>query len=525
MVAGLLLSLVSSAQAHKAILTYMGDPSTTLTVNWQTELPPQGQVFVSYWSESSDGELLEAEAKVWQVDGLPDRTLYRAQLTGLEPDTVYYLNLEGSKVANPDAEGCLKVRTIPADDRPLRFATGGDMGVSNDTRMLLRHAASHSPDFAAVGGDIAYANGALNNAHLWDKWLSIYTEEMVTPDGFTIPLMLAIGNHEVKGAYNRNPSAAPFFFNYFGQDTEKSYFARQFGANLGFLVLDSGHTTTHASQVPWLEEQLQAYSDLKYRAAIYHVPLYPTRRDFMDQYARQGRKHWGPVFDAHDLTVAFENHDHTFKRSHLLRDGERATDGDGTLYLGDGCWGIKANQIQPGGRWYHDVCGSVQHFWLVDVSNEGLLYRAYDLDNVVFDVYPQSHPDAAAARAVFAKKEHKYSIPDGAIRFDELQMPTADSAVGKMRLRMENPFSDPVTCSIKLKGGVIRYTGLPDGPVVLSAGEVKEIDIQLRLKSKKPVNPQSLKSVWIMEYKVEAADGQPEQRYNRNYDLANYIAD
>ena len=94
----------------------------------------------------------EAEAKVWQMDGLPDRTLYRAQLIDLEPDTVDYLNIDGSKVANPDAEGCLKVRTIPADDKPLRFATGGDMGVSHDTRILLRYAASHSPDFAAWFG-------------------------------------------------------------------------------------------------------------------------------------------------------------------------------------------------------------------------------------------------------------------------------------------------------------------------------------------------------------------------------------
>ncbi|HAV13016.1 MAG TPA: hypothetical protein DCX06_05925, partial [Opitutae bacterium] len=331
---------------------------------------------------------------VFSIDGLTDRKVARVELGGLEPDTTYYVCvvIDGMPVL-PE----VKVHTIPSDDSPIRFVTGGDMGVSEDTRILLKNAATHDPMFAVIGGDIAYANGKLESVGKWDAWLNFYTQEMVTTDGFQIPIVLAIGNHEVMGGFNKPKEHAPFFFGFFGQDLEKSYFKRQFGENLALLVLDSGHVTKHEAQVDWIRETLKQAESVNYTSAVYHVPLYPSHRDFMGHFSDQGRQYWAPVFDEFSLTVAFENHDHTFKRSHFIKNGKVAKKGEGTLYLGDGCWGRKTRPVDPDLRWYLDVAGAIQHFWVVDVSTDKMVYRAVDIENKVVDVYPQDESGAKIA--------------------------------------------------------------------------------------------------------------------------------
>merc|ERR1712124_211407 len=52
-----------------------------------------------------------------------------------------------------------------------------------------------------------------------------------------------------------------------------------------------------------------------------------------------GQENWVPIFDAHNLTMGFENHVHAFKRTRPLVGGRVVKNG-GTVYLGDGYWGI-----------------------------------------------------------------------------------------------------------------------------------------------------------------------------------------
>lgn len=350
LLSALLLSALNpgwAASPVHLVFTYMGDSGSSLTANWQWKLsadaprPATAVVRFDRVSHSEDGSdyAMQTEGEIFSIPGLKDRVLARVQLQGLEPGRTYYLRVGNAEQGFSEE---VKVQTIADDDRPLRFVTGGDMGVSNEVRILLRHAAGYAPHFAAIGGDIAYANGKLENVDIWDKWLTFYTEEMVTPEGYSIPMVLAIGNHEVQGSFNQSPEQAPFFFGFFAQEPEKSFFKRQFGPLLTLFVLDSGHVASHVSQVDWLNQELAAAGTVPYRAAIYHVPLYPSHRDFMGFHSDQGREHWAPVFDRHQLTVAFENHDHTFKRSHFIKNGERVGDAEGTLYLGDGCWGKRS---------------------------------------------------------------------------------------------------------------------------------------------------------------------------------------
>ena len=144
---------------------------------------------------------------------------------------------------------------------------------------------------------------------------------------------------------------------------------------------------------------MEADRAFPHRFAVYHVPLYPTVRAFEGAGSVAGRNAWLPIFDKHHLTTAFEHHDHAFTRTKLLRNNQ--VDPQGTLYLGDGCWGQGARAVGNVRKWYEEKSASLQHFWLVDVFRNRVEYRAINKEGKVFDVYPPDARGAAAAEVVF----------------------------------------------------------------------------------------------------------------------------
>jgi len=462
----LFTSLLTSGQIFAdtlpkyTVFTYAGDPSSTITVNWQTKSKLSETPSVHYSTISRDQLSSPSEQIILgsstEIDGVEDHYYHKVHITGLEPNTTYYLNLSDGDGKPLTGSTEYKIRTIPTGDEAIRFITGGDMGTSEDVRTLLRHTASWNPDFVVVGGDVAYANGKLNNVHLWDKWLTYYTEEMITPEGYSIPLIVGVGNHETSGSFNRSFKDAPFLPVLFGQDMEKNHFSRRFGKNLGLLMLDTNHTASHESQVEWIKGELETFKTVTHTAAVYHVPLYPSHRGFMEKYSEQGRKHWAPIFDQMELTVAFENHDHTCKRTHLLKDGKISTNGTGTLFLGDGCWGRKARTIDYGGRWYLKECTSAQHFWCVDVSSGPLVYRAIDIKNRVFDVYPEDHPEAEQATKIRDSISNIYMLPNGCVSTSGYSVTENTWQGGPATIKVTNTFDHPMGTSFKPVGSQMK---------------------------------------------------------------------
>lgn len=391
-----LIALAVHAAPRHVYLTWQGDTSRTITVNYQTFEPTEAST-VYFDTKPKNGRpdeyQHEATGTSHQIPGLPDgRKIHWVELGGLTPGKTYYF-IAGDSRNGFTAEH--KFCTIPSGSQKLRFVIGGDMGVSSTVAVLLQHAAKLSPAFGIVGGDIAYAGDMLTNYLKWDAWLDLWETNMVTPAGYTIPMVLAIGNHEVRGGSASSPTNAMFFFSYFAQSHGRSYYSRTFGENLAMFLLDSGHISPHdGEQAVWLDAQLTAHRGVPHQFAVYHVPLYPSVRAFEGSGSAKGRQTWLPIFDKHHLTTAFEHHDHAFKRSQLLR--ENKPDPHGTLYLGDGGWGMNARKVDAELRWYEAKAASLQHFWRVDVSRSRVEYRAINKEGKVFDVYP---PNAAGARA------------------------------------------------------------------------------------------------------------------------------
>jgi hypothetical protein len=375
--------LADSGPRH-LYLTWQGDTSTTMTVVFQT-LEPVSDPTVYYGTTSSS----KLDAYEHSLRGRPTRFpglkrwVHFVQLTGLKPGETYYFKAGSPKIGYSNER---KFRTLSNESKPLRFVTGGDMWIEPATFQLMRQAASQSPEFALIGGDIAYADGSVEYLNFWEKWLDAWDEFMVTPDGYMIPMVLAIGNHETVGGFDGTPEDAPFYYNFFKQD-EKAYFSRQFGPNVMVYVLDSGHTNPiGGAQAAWLAQEMKRTAQIPYRFALYHVPCYPSYPgSFSGPQAVAGRKHWVPLFDRYKLTGAFENHYHTFKRTKPLKNNK--VDPAGTVYFGDGCWGRPPRKVRDERAWYEAEASSRRHVWLVDVQEDSVLYRAMDPHGKVFHTY------------------------------------------------------------------------------------------------------------------------------------------
>lgn len=380
----LLAAFAGAAFAHgepmHIYLTYSDAPETSIDIN--ILLPAKVErVDVFYDTEARGDDTaayahqMEAVYHQTTMELSDRRTLYVATLTGLTPGTIYHFVAGEAKYGMSKPR---KFKTLPGGETAFRFVNGGDMGVDGLVVPLLKLAAKEDPEFALIGGDLAYVNGLLGGYARWDMWLKNWDENMVTSDGRMIPIITAIGNHETNAYKDEDKEIrAPWYMGLFGRQGKELYYSRKIGDLLVFFLLDSGHLTPHdGAQAAWLASELETYKDVKYKFAAYHVPLYPSHRPYDGVASQLGRTHWGPLFDKYGLTVALEHHDHTFKRTKPLKGN--VVDPTGTVYIGDGCFGRDPRPVDPQVRWYNHAEASKANFWVIDVSSEGLKFRAID---------------------------------------------------------------------------------------------------------------------------------------------------
>ena len=371
----IVVAIPALAVPNHVYLTWQGDTSTTMTVHFHTDAEALSKV---QYGELGSGALQEAVGTAHQIPGLADaRHIHTVELKDLKPGTRYQFEAVGKK---------FQFRTIPNDGSAVRGIFGGDLGVFPLEEVLLKQAIKHNPDVAVLGGDIAYANGDLKNIKLWDIWLSRWEKIMVRENGDTVPMIVGIGNHEVNKLESPDPTVrAPFYFGFFAQGG-KSYFTRDLGPNAHVVVLDTGHITPHADQVDFLRASLKAAEKRPFTFGVYHVPLYPSHRSFEDGRSVNGRTLWQPLFDEFKLSIGFEHHDHTFKRTKPIRANQ--VDPAGTTYLGDGSMGVMVRSIDNKDAWYLEKAESKAHFWVVDIAADKVHCTAVDHLGAVFDEVP-----------------------------------------------------------------------------------------------------------------------------------------
>jgi hypothetical protein len=270
----------------------------------------------------------------------------------------------------------------------FQFISGGDCGVNQHAINNNIVAARQDPMFALIGGDLGYDDG--QNATIAERFIRNYSANMTDSQGRLIPMIVCIGNHEVRGGYNGRRENAPFFFALFdGMYAENTYFALDFGDYLSLVLLDTGHIAGIAGeQTSWLDRTLRERTDRQHLIVVNHVPAYPSYR-VADIEAGTGtgagnRNHWVPLFERHNVDVVLEHHDHTFKRTHPLKNG--LVDRDGIVYLGDGSWGKLRTPSTPEQRPYLQSTNGAYHLSLHRLEGEQRFHMAMTETGRIIDV-------------------------------------------------------------------------------------------------------------------------------------------
>ncbi|MCP5549088.1 MAG: metallophosphoesterase [Akkermansiaceae bacterium] len=307
-------------------------------------------------------------------------TVAHADLDGLSPGALVEFRLNGETH---------RFTTAPEDVADMRFVTGGDMFHQRGLLDAMNaRAGAEDPVFALLGGDLCYTND--QNPGRWFEWVDSWVENARRPDGRLLPMIVVIGNHEMKGAGYKpkdppGPSAAREFFTLFGMpETDNACQTIDFGDQLSFVLLDSGHSASISSQTAWLDRVLTEREEVRRLFVCYHRPAWAagTKED-----AEDIQREWCPLFEKHLVDAVFENDHHTFSRSHPITAG-KVDEKNGVPYLGAGAWGVGVRAVPDDvlakRPWIAAAAGK-NHLYVIDFENDGWSAVAKESDGSAFD--------------------------------------------------------------------------------------------------------------------------------------------
>jgi hypothetical protein len=195
---------------------------------------------------------------------------------------------------------------------------------------------------------------------------------------YEVPFYVAVGNHDT------GPADAHWFTDFIYFPTADKWWSFDYG-NAHFVLLDSiGDPDSlfgpGTSQYDWLESDLSG-TEQEWVFVFFHIPPYSSGEHGGDDDAQKVRAYLVPLFEAYDVDIVFNGHDHLYERS-----GK-----DGVYYIvtGGGGGGLHIPNQNPNP--YQEYVESTYHFCTIDVSGLQLLHQARYPDGEVFDTLSIKH--------------------------------------------------------------------------------------------------------------------------------------
>ncbi|MBF8263299.1 MAG: hypothetical protein HW387_964 [Parachlamydiales bacterium] len=355
-------------------LSWYGDPSTTMAVQWHSDADLPQETLL--WKELDQSD--------WHETASTHRTL---------PGTRLYVHAVNLSTLSPGAEYEFRIssdspvyrfRTMPQTlDRPVSFVVGAEIfGSRKIFRKMAETIRQHDPDFIVIGGNMARAihpNPVQVPSSALRHWLSFFNEwkkSFVAEQKRIIPFLVIPGSEDIR------PDDYELFFSLFAFPEHQLYRSLDFGHYLTLYLLDSGHFhPIDGPQSYWLNRSLNEPQKNSFRFAVYSESAYPSSDPYLGGTAKKIRTHWCPLFERTGLHAAFEHHNYAFKRTFPLKEGHIAN--EGTVYLGDGCWGAEPRKTND--LWYLEKKAKRNGVWLVQLTPEKASLQAIDLFNETID--------------------------------------------------------------------------------------------------------------------------------------------
>jgi len=300
--------------ADRIVLSWSGDPSTTMSVTWRTDTTVQravaeiapaerGPKFVDRRKSNN------AESQYLKTD-LGPSLRHTVTFKGLVPETLYLYRVGDGSNWSEWAE----FQTTSTEPAPFSFVYFGD--AQNDVKshwsQVVRRAFRDAPkaSFFLHAGDLI--NRSESDAE-WGEWF--YAGGFIHR---SIPCVATPGNHEfgrVGDSEERRLSIhwqPQFAFPQNGPDGLKES-ACCFDFQ-GTRIVSLNSNEKIEEQARWLDNILSDNPN-RWTVLTFHHPMYSASAGRDNPHLQAV---WQPIIDKHQVDLVLQGHDHTYARSQLM---------------------------------------------------------------------------------------------------------------------------------------------------------------------------------------------------------------
>jgi len=334
------------------------DPATSMVIGWNQISGSNATVYYDTIDRGSNVGAYRFSKTVDRSNATRSMNNRFARLTNLQPNTAYYFVIADG---NSTSQRFWFKTTPNNSSERLSFIAGGDSRNGRVTRQhantLVKKLRPHAVFFT---GDFTDDDTSAE----WNNWFEDW-QQTVGNDGRLIPIVATRGNHE---------SNDQVLIDLFDLPNAPIYYRTIFGGGLLSLYTLNTEISMSGNQKTWLGNTL-ASDNSTFKMANYHKPVRPhtsPKSEGTNQYA-----HWIPFFDQYDMDLVVECDSHTAKSTWPIKassgagsdEGFIRDDQDGTVYVGEGCWGAPLRVADDAKNWTRDLGRFNQFKWIfVDQS-------------------------------------------------------------------------------------------------------------------------------------------------------------
>jgi acid phosphatase type 7 len=347
-------------------LTFVGDPSNSLVVQWSTDLDTLASSVRLV--DDAGRELPRATGYSFPLPGAHARRQHEVHLCGLRPSTRYRYSV---------GDGAWHTfTTAPDGPAEVRVGVAGDARTDPRTwARVSRAMLSKRPDVLLFTGD-AVADGA--SLALWDAFFEAGAELFAE-----VPGIWADGNHEGNATVYYDQFALPAASH---GEFDEHFYALTYGPLRVITLNDTTESDEDIAgeEVDFLRETLTSVDRARTPWVVtqHHKPIYTDASGHTPD--RLTRRVWAPLFDQFHVDLDLSGHVHNYESSEPLRAGVVVEASQGTRYLIFGGGGAPLYGFLAREPWVH-ARESTHGFGVLTASSTALHWEALRDDGSVIE--------------------------------------------------------------------------------------------------------------------------------------------
>ena len=364
----LVLQFVEARSARFRVM-WNDDPATTMVIGWDQvagEKPILLYDTKDYGRTSSGYQFSKAPDRVVQAKGMANHFVF---LSGLEPNTEYFFVVKDSD-GHSQRYAFQTASNRPGD--PISIIAGGDSRNHREARRKANQLVSKlRPHFVLFSGDMTDGDQSQEWIEWFDDWQLTFGS-----DGRIFPIIATRGNHEATNATVTNLFAVPH---------PQVYYDLAFGGDLLKIYTLNSNIPSGGDQKVWLAKDLAISDHYTWRFAQYHAAMRPHSMKKPEK--TNLILDWATLFHKYRIQLAIESDAHVVKWTYPIKpsrasgsqDGFIRDDENGTVYIGEGCWGAPLRAADDPKVWTRDL-GKFNQFKWIFIDQEKVEIRTLQTD-------------------------------------------------------------------------------------------------------------------------------------------------